>query len=341
MPTIRHLVTVLAFTFAVAGADAFGQAYCRLRDPVTTIYDMYPEAETYRSIVRTIDEDVRVAVNKRVGFDLHFNELGRHTLYVPATDGRPLGLIHVRSEKGAWGLVEIAWSFDSSMRVREFRFQRCRSKHRRDVEGDAFTGVIAGKSFAELRALLDDDAETLRTKIAGLPEDAAELAVTVIRSSLKTIAVTESAWASDIASFKMLDHAFSAFPDGRSVQMTTAPFTPDALQAIARQLDHDPSSNIDRDTAIALRVLNAQGDIVGYAYRTHWTSMGHDAVLWWNIGSDLTVTNVMPEGAWPHPDVAQSFRQVVGMSIDHINDCSTATMLLGAELLIVTQVKEK
>ena len=59
---------------------AEAQAYCALRDPVQTIYQLYPAATSYRSIVATVGEARRSDIASKSGLTLHHSELGRHTL---------------------------------------------------------------------------------------------------------------------------------------------------------------------------------------------------------------------------------------------------------------------
>ena len=140
----RNLILIPACMLALGLTNmAWGQAYCKLRDPVNSIKKLYPMATTYRSIVRTVDSSARDAVASAIPFKLHFNELGRHTLYVAMNKKKPVGLVHARSEKGRWGLVEIAWALDFDLRVRSFTFQRCRSPHRAEVESKVFKKNIS------------------------------------------------------------------------------------------------------------------------------------------------------------------------------------------------------
>ena len=104
---MRVLTSILAVL--VFGAPAFGQAYCAMRDPVTGIFKAFPQATSYRSITKTVTPDHRAAIAAELPFTLHFNELGRHTVYLAFKDRTPLGMVHVRSERGRYGLVEIGW----------------------------------------------------------------------------------------------------------------------------------------------------------------------------------------------------------------------------------------
>ena len=168
---------------------AWGQAYCALRDPTTHIHKAYKHATSFRSIVRTINSPARELVNQRLPFGIHFNELGRHTLYVVLKAKQPIGIIHARSERSRWGLVEIAWDLDLDLRVRGFQFQRCRSPRRRDMENERVQEQLRGKTFSELASLLNPNGNGLRPDAIEISDEAAHLATAVVRCGLKTIAI--------------------------------------------------------------------------------------------------------------------------------------------------------
>ena len=88
-------VLLMLVLIACVAQHVHAQAYCALRDPVTAIYDLYPEGTHHRSIIRTVDVNHRAEVSDQLPFTIHFDELGRHTLYVVADDRGPLGLVHV------------------------------------------------------------------------------------------------------------------------------------------------------------------------------------------------------------------------------------------------------
>lgn len=200
-------------TFALVSSFAFGvsskihaQAFCALRDPVTAIKHLHPDLSTYRSIVRTIADRTRNTVAQRLPFSLHRRELGEHTLYVLINEGLPENVVHVRSEKGRWGLVELVWSFDLNLKVTGFQFQRCRDRSRKYFETEAIRSQFLGKGFTELRAMLSRDGTSLSPGDFTVPKDAEALAVTVLRSALKTIAVTEIVWISDLENLRLQAH---------------------------------------------------------------------------------------------------------------------------------------
>ena len=96
------MLTLLLFSIQYSYADA----YCSLRDPVAQIQQLYPQKTNQLSIVKTVDTSTRNLVKLALpSNDLHFSELGRHTLYVAMKNTEALGYVHVRSEQSKWGLV--------------------------------------------------------------------------------------------------------------------------------------------------------------------------------------------------------------------------------------------
>ena len=195
MKTIRNSLLLLAITFFLGPSPGHAQAYCILRDPIREITSLYPEADRLNSIVRTIDKEVYNKMESKLpAIRLYLSELGRHTLYVPAKRTEALGIVHPRSEATKFGLVDVVWSLDKDLRIRDFRFQRCRGEARLEVESEAFKAQVRGKSFEQLRLLLSKDGKSLSEGGIQVKEEARELAVSVIRCALKTILLTELAW---------------------------------------------------------------------------------------------------------------------------------------------------
>ena len=90
-------VNVVLVLFVLASNVLAGAPYCALRDPSHQIYNMFPAATSYRSVVREVDSQARETLNEEIPFSLHNNELGEHTIYVPLEGSAPLGIVHVRS----------------------------------------------------------------------------------------------------------------------------------------------------------------------------------------------------------------------------------------------------
>jgi len=199
MRDVVSRLAVVGLLAAMAASAVPAQAFCALRDPVRHINRMHGWPTKCRSLVAKIDEDVRRAVADLLPFTLHARALGRHTLYVLTADGAPKGYLQARSEASPWGMVEVVWSFDEELRVRAFRFQRCRAPNRSYFESQELADWLRGQSFSDLLSQLDLDGEGLTPEAKKFLGSHERLAVTVLRSALKAMAVTEIAWGGEIA----------------------------------------------------------------------------------------------------------------------------------------------
>ncbi len=175
-------------------------AYCSLRDPVSQIAKLYPQKTNQLSIVKTVDDNTRAQVQIALpSNDLHFSELGQHTLYIAMLGKNALGYVHVRSEQSDWGLVEIVWAIDKNLRVSNFTFQRCRSPQNKKIaEGSDFKDIFIGKNYQELKQLLSNDGITANKYVLEKAQNAPELANVVLRCALKTLLLTEILWGDEL-----------------------------------------------------------------------------------------------------------------------------------------------
>ena len=193
---------ILPAFFLLFVTSGFSQAYCLLRDPDREIDAMFPEADSKKSAVGKIDRAVYDKVTERLGsFTLYFSELGRHTMYVPQKGGKALGLVHSRAVESKYGLLEVVWAFDTDLKVKDFSIQRCRSRSSRKLVTDDFRAQFKGKGFDDLKTMISADAKSLAGGIKA-PAGTEALVVALIKNCLKTIAVSEEAWAEDLAKIR-------------------------------------------------------------------------------------------------------------------------------------------
>lgn len=192
------MLTLLLFSIQYSYADA----YCSLRDPVAQIQQLYPQKTNQLSIVKTVDTSTRNLVKLALpSNDLHFSELGRHTLYVAMKNTEALGYVHVRSEQSKWGLVEIIWALDKDLKIKDFTFQRCRSPKKKILDNEDFKNVFIGKNYEELKTLLNSDGITANNILLDKSKDAPELASVVLRCALKTLLITDILWGEELKKF--------------------------------------------------------------------------------------------------------------------------------------------
>lgn len=331
-----RMLVVGVIALIVMPSEAPAQAYCKLRDPVSQIKALYPAAEDYRSIVRTVDNDARNAVAEELPFKLHFNELGRHTLYVAQENGRPVGLVHARSEKGRWGLVEIIWALDFDTRIQDFTFQRCRSPYRGEVESDAFKSLLKGKSLEELGALISSDGEQWQGDRAGLSAEAMELGLAVVRSAMKTMVVTRRVWESDLRTLGLFYNVMDSFESVDSIDLIKDVYSDDAKVALGERGIADSNLGIDREGVKVLRVLDAGKKLLGLKVLTPWQYDTDHRLIWWALTPESEILEVSVADGWPDPEIAEAFEGVLGMTPDIKSDnCSSFASLIACEVIVL------
>ena len=199
---MAKLVVCLVWLVLLMPTRAEAQAFCALRDPHTAIGELFPEATTHRSMVRNLGSGEKVELLERFSTDLSSAEFGEHTVYAVFRDGEPLGVVHVRSEKGTWGLLEIAWALDLELRVRAFRLQRGYEPGATELLAGAFPGRIEGLGLAELsrEKALGVDSQLL----VDLPGEQRSLGATLLQAAPRAIAATRVGWASELSELRAL-----------------------------------------------------------------------------------------------------------------------------------------
>lgn len=286
-----------------------GQAYCALRDPAKILYDAYPDADSHRSIIRQVTVADRNAVAKKLPFTILYDELGRHTLYVPLRDGHPLGLLHVRSERGRYGLTEIAWSLDLDGRITGGNLQRCRDPELREAFKEGLPSRLGSGDSQTILALLQNDDVTPEQQI-------------LLRSAAKTAAVTPIVWEADLLPMRAAVRANTYWPDSEAV-LGSLPINRSACSA---------DSGIEPLSVHAWSARSGDGQDLGQLARTSIYFDSQRVELWWQIdlqGRIVAVSEMKPASQ----SIEVAFTQVIGKSKDTMSECATAAGVVAAELL--------
>ena len=301
------LVTALASVMPTQAS--MGQAYCALRDPVRVLYEVYPEADGHRSIIRTVTIEDRVAIAEVLPFTIHFDELGRHTLYVTVQEGRPLGILHARSERGRYGLTEIAWSLTLDGKITDVAFQRCRDSKLRAALTDQLRAKLIGADVPTLLRLLEED---------GLSEEVRIL----IQSAAKTAAVTFIVWEEDLLPIRAEAKAASAWPELDPVLKVHA----------LDQSTVTVNSGLIANSIYAWKATGADGTYLGTLVRSLWKLNDHQAELWCQCDSTGRIIDVQTLDG-DDPSISNAFKEVIGMDGFNISDCATASGVAAGEIL--------
>lgn len=191
---MRSALSITVFIWALLfSSSSAAVAYCALRDPVSAIQHFYPAYTSYKALDGRVDSSVRAVLDAQLP-GVHFSEFGTHTLYVVFKDFEVIGYVHARTEKGDWGLDELIWALSPELRVNEMRYQRSRSAGRVLVDSPEFLDWLSGRDLGQMVALLTPEGTSLRERPAFIPEEYEATAVTVVRSAVKTLVITDHVW---------------------------------------------------------------------------------------------------------------------------------------------------
>lgn len=334
--TLATIISImLSFILATPAQVVNAQAYCDLRDPNKGIYEMFPEATNYRSIVKLIDKSVKQKVEQRLPpQSLHFSELGKHTLYVPTKDGEVLGYLHVRSEESRWGLVEIAWAMDTDLNIVDYKFQRCRTGKKKLLQDDMFKQQIIGKNFKTLLPLLKPGTSDIDTNKISIPKNAEELANTLLRCGLKTTLITEIAWKKEIEKITFQYKAERTYDDFASIKMISDPFSTNVVEKLEQLLSGGLGNSNTHQSKVA-HVLDKNDSLVGAIYRQSTSLEGVKTDLWWTFDADRTVLAVENASGWQNKQDEEVFNAITGKQFSDSAKCSNRVELMALEAVII------
>jgi hypothetical protein len=302
---MRHRLTWIAIAAAagtLAGLQTAAGANCSLRNPDRQIYEIFPDATSYRSIVANVDERVKPVIEAALGSSVSFNDLAKHTIYVVLKNDVPLGFIHPRSEIGRHGTVELVWALDLDLRVRDFRVQRCREKHATVVEDEAFRRRLLGCDHHGLREFLTDSNTRIDAAKLSVPADAEPIVQTALLCEAKTLIITEAAFGEQLSSLRLLGNVHRFFPEAGKVTKLTAPLT-DRARSKAESILGSPLNQISADSLSAARALGAQGQPLGAVLHCQCTGLPQ-AEFWAAVSREGAFTEAVLVGSVSPADSA-------------------------------------
>jgi hypothetical protein len=263
----RPLAAAALLLAAVAPSGLTAQT--RLRDPQQSVFALFPAADGYQAIVRTIDPAARGRVEDRLPFPVHINELGEHAVYVALRDRVPLGIVYVLCEEEKFGLTEVRWAITLDMRLAGFEFQRTRSRHRETVEASEFARLLHGRGTDDLGAMLKPDG-SLKPDVRGVPAGADELAAALTRSALKAVTVVDEVWMAEVIKLHDLAVGTRAFPSAMRFSRIWPP---------GRGADADPDAAVSTRIAYVVRAIGRDGRPLGVVASVR-TSSPDETLLW-------------------------------------------------------------
>lgn len=319
MITTQRLVAFLALL--VIAQHAFAVAFCALRDPVNTIYALFPEANGYRSSVETVGRPAREAVVRHLPVTLHFNELGRHTLYIALKDGDPIGFVHARSETGEWGITEYAWAISPDKTIRDVLIQRSRDPSIRKTSVASIVKIVQGKSL-----------DTLQNSYPTAQAKGQTMAASVMIAAMKALVITEAVWPHEFKAFEIGagKHPISLLKNAEPIPQLYDQSAVVDLNSLG--LEESPA--FQRNLLRAYRVTDPQQNRSLLLVRTPFDLGEKKGTLWWTLDADGEVISIINE-ATRQPD--ERFASVIGYAPLSMQDCSNLADLAALELAVLSR----
>lgn len=319
---VKRSRLLLAWILVLCSPQTHAVAFCALRDPVNTIYELFPEADAYRSSVKTVGRDARSAVLNQLPFALHFNELGRHTLYVALQEGETVGYVHARSEMGEWGITEYAWALSPDLRIRGVKVQRSRDPVLRGKSA-ALSAIVRGKDLAALEILFKTSSDAADKQLASLAS-----------SAMKTIVITENVWADEISpvgAYDTLEVSRKVFPEAIAFSRIAQLYDSKAL-AMLSELDLAQSPVFDRAALTAYTIQREDGATIAIAVHSPFELDHPNRQLLWIVSAEGDVELVYNRRT---NRADQDFSSVVGYTPKDMKDCSTVADIAALEVSTV------
>lgn len=286
----RIAMITACFALWASAVETAEAANCALRNPDRQIYEIFPTATNYRSVVSQVGIQLRPTIEKCLGGKLAFGDLGKHTVYIVFRDSVPLGFIHARSELGVHGSVELVWAMDLDMRIKDFRVQRSREKHTDTLRTEAFRRHLVGMNAQQLQSLMSDAKEVGAAAIA-VPTEAQSIALLAVLSGSKTLIITNLAFRKATVQSRLLGHIHTAFPQTHKVTKIKEPINDKAL-AIMEQRIGSSERLIDPDSFTVLRSLAESGATLGALALLLPPAGSSDPEQWWKISNDGRILRV-------------------------------------------------
>ncbi len=330
-----YALLLLATALTTPPAEA---AFCALRDPVETISQLFPQFTSHRSVIRVVGEEQRQAISDLLPPNtLHFSELGQHTLYVVFEDQTPLGFLHVRSEESEWGLVEVAWALTTDLKVIDFHLQRCRCSTKRMIEAPAFRNQLIGKNYLEMKALLSADGLGLNEKNISVSKRAKPLAAVVLRCALKTMLVTELAWAEEVSKYAALARAQSSFDQALTLKVVDQADLEASFPSVAKNFPGETAVMALKGSEL-FAVQNPAGETIGAVFRHPLMAEEASHTVEWHVDAKGKVIAIHSAKGWPDDTTKNAFESHVEQTFNGATSCSDRPTLLTKQATLMAQL---
>ncbi len=96
--------------------------------------------------MRDFSKESAEKLRQRHQLEFDIRELGTHDIYAVFDQKTFRGVAHSRTEQADYGLAEVIVATDENLKLKDFSFQRCRSRYRKQFESESIRSVFRGKT---------------------------------------------------------------------------------------------------------------------------------------------------------------------------------------------------
>lgn len=320
---MRRTWTGVAALAVCAGLSP-AQTTNELRDPRGSVFRAFPEADSFRAIVRDVDRAARSEVERRLPFKVHFNELGPHALYVAFRERKPLGLMYLRREEGRWGITEVAWALTLDLRIVGFDMLRGRSQYGHALARSAFARRLVGLGYEDVAALQGADG-ALALEDGVVFEGGEHLARTVLRSAMKTLLVTDAVWRGELSKLQDLAMGLDAFPAA------------ERFRRQLRVLGDEEETLRQLQSVRVMRAIGAAHSELGAVVRTEARDGDRVVTLRWVLTPGLRVARIVPDRIGADPALRASCNRFEGLLLAEGPDDASLVAFVARQLVPALQ----
>ncbi len=302
-----------AVVLAVITCGSAHGANCALNDPARQIYEIFPEANGYRTVMALIDAELRQRIEQQLGSELSKSDLGKHTAYIVQKDLIPIGIVHARTESGARRSIELVWALDLGMNIKDFRVQRCREKQSEVIKADGFRQKMIGLDLAGIQGLLTAGNDDIDVAALQIPHSATRIAHAVVMCAVKTRIITELAFSDLIQPVRMEGLVHQYFPEAVKVTKITVGMSDRTAATIAGTIGRTPDQ-VQRESLTILGAVGPDENTLGVLAFTVWSAHPAQPEMWWAVSPDGVVREVLVVGHVDDP-LREQFSALVGADL--------------------------
>ena len=266
-------------------------ANCALRNPDRQIYEIFPDATGYRSVVALVSQETKDLVERKSGMPMRLNDLGKHTIYVVFNNKAPIGFVHARTELGQLGGIELVWAIDLDMTILGFRVQRSRENQTEFIKSPNFRDKLIGQTSMGLNTFLAKNNSSVDLTALQCPSKAESISHNVITSGIRTISITNEAFSKIVFRSRLLGNTYRFFPSTAKVTKIPVTFNQEVADSAKKPNQIDPSQ------FYVLRASNPEGQALGTLVFSRWMAHPKQPEVWWALSPEGVVEKALVVGA--------------------------------------------